>query len=290
MSLESFQAILTSGIVLGSLYALMASGLSLVWSTLGIFNFMHGVMMATGAYLAWQFSSAMGWGLVIGILLALLAMIVLGGLAEWLLIRPFYGRKDLVQVTVMTTLAGLTFLENGNLLVWGPRLKKLPELASGTVSFLGFNLSGQDVLVILISPIVLLALWAFLKYTALGKAIRAVGQNRESAALLGLDVRMLFLIAFASAAVLATIAGILLGSIRFITPTMGNDPLLKALIVAIFGGLGNISGSIAAAYVIGLLEAFSIFVVGQYWTPSLLFVIMIVVLLFRPNGLFGASR
>lgn len=285
----NWEAILTSGIVSGSVYALIATGLTLVWSTLGIFNFMHGVLMTVGAYLAWQFSAQEGWGLGLaaGIVLAVVCLIGLGALAETLLIRPFYGRKNLVQVTVITTLAGLTFLENTNLLVWGPRLKQLPPVIAGDFRFGNVVMSNQEALVVAISPLLILALWAFLRYTPTGRAIRAIGQNQDAALLIGLNTRALFLTAFAMASVLAGVAGILLGAIRFITPTMGAEPLTKALIVAIFGGLGNIGGAVGAAYIIGLLEALGQTFVGLYWTPTLLFIIMIVVLLLRPNGLFG---
>ncbi|MDX2005415.1 MAG: branched-chain amino acid ABC transporter permease [Meiothermus sp.] len=287
--MSGWESVLTSGIVLGSLYALMASGLTLVWSTLGIFNFMHGVLMTVGAYLAWQFAvdRGFGLGLGLGIVLAVVCLVALGCLVEILLIRPFYGRKDLVQVTVMTTLAGLTFLENSTLLIWGPRLKQLPPVVEGQFRLLGLTMSNQEALIVLLSPLILLALWVFLRFTRVGNAIRAVGQNRESAQLMGLNVQALFMTTFALATVLAGLAGVLLGSIRFITPTLGSDPLTKALIVSIFGGLGSVGGSIGAAYVVGMLEATSVFAFGLYWTPSILFVVMIVVLIFRPNGLFG---
>lgn len=287
--MSGWESVLTSGIVLGSLYALMASGLTLVWSTLGIFNFMHGVLMTVGAYIAWQFTVTQGYGLGLGlgIVIAVVGLIALGCLAEAVLIRPFYGRKDLVQVTVMTTLAGLTFLENTTLLTWGPRLKQLPPVLEGQLRILGATLSNQEGLVVAFSPVILLGLWAFLKFTRIGNAIRAVGQNRESAQLMGLNVQGLFMTAFALATVLAGIAGIMLGSIRFITPTLGSEPLTKALIVSIFGGLGSVGGAIGAAYIVGLLEALSVFVFGLYWTPSILFAVMITVLLVKPNGLFG---
>src|SRR3978361_598407 len=124
---DAIASILLSGLVLGSLYALMASGLSLVWTTLGIFNFAHGVLMAVGAFVAYQI--AQGWmpDVWVGVpcVLALMAMAVVGAVFEYVLIRPFYGRPDMVMITIMTTLAGLTFLENGILAVWGPRLKQL---------------------------------------------------------------------------------------------------------------------------------------------------------------------
>jgi branched-chain amino acid transport system permease protein len=290
VNLASASSILVSGIVLGSLYAMMATGLSLVWSTLGIFNFAHGVFMALGAYLAWQVGNQAGFGLgaAAGIAFAVAALMGLGCLIERLLVRPFLERANLVMLVVITTLAALTFLENGMLLAWGPRFKQLDPLIGGEVSLLGVVISAHEALIILLAPTILLGLWLFLKCARLGTAIRAVGQNRDAALLMGMDVGRLYMLAFALSAGLAALAGILLGSIRFITPIMGNEPLVKALVVAIFGGLGSLAGTIGGAYIIGLLEATSVYFIGLYWTPAVLFMVMIAVLLIRPTGLFGA--
>lgn len=285
-------SVFISGLVLGSLYALMASGLSMVWTTLGIFNFAHGVSMTVGAYVAYEISRRFGPDLWVGysILLALVVMVAIGAIFEYLLIRPFYGRDDMVLVTIMTTLAGLTFLENGVLTIWGPRLKQLEPLVAGNVSFGLINISWQEVIIIFIAPLVLLALFLVLNRTQTGRAIRAVGQNQKSAHLIGIPVTRMFVLSFGIAAALAGLAGALLAGIRLMTPTMGADPLMKALIVVIFGGLGSVGGSIGAAYAIGFLEAILIFTIGLYWTPSMLFLLMVLVLLFRPQGLFGTHN
>ncbi len=286
---ETGLSILVSGLVLGSLYAMMATGLSLVWTTLGIFNFAHGVIMTLGAYVAWQIGTGegFGWGPVAGLALAISATIGIGCLIEAALVRPFLGRTNLVLLAVITTLAGTIFIENSILLTWSGRIKQLPPLIAGDASLLGVTISAQEALVVGIAPTILLGLWVFLKRSRTGRAIRAVSQNRESALLVGMNVPMLYALAFGMSAGLAGFAGILLGSIRFISPVMGNEPMVKAMIVAIFGGIGSIAGTIGAAYVIGLFEALSIFFLGLYWTPAALFSVMIVVLFFRPTGLFG---
>jgi branched-chain amino acid transport system permease protein len=289
MTLETIASVLASALVLGSLYALMAAGLSLVWTTLGIFNFAHGVFMTIAAYVAWQTGNEAGFGLgaAAGIAVAISALAGLGCIAERLLIRPFLVRENVVMIAVITTLAALTFLENATLLVWGPRLKELKPLATGTVGFAGATMSAHQAIIVVVAPLVLVGLWIVLNYSRIGAAIRAVGQNREAALLIGLSVERLYMIAFAASAILAAAAGILLGAMRPMTPTMGAEPLVKALIVAIFGGLGSIAGTIGGAYVIGLIEAVSTYWVGLYWTPAVLFAVMIAVLFWRPTGLFG---
>lgn len=292
MSASTLSSILVSGLLLGSIYALMAGGLSLVWTTLGIFNFAHGAFMMLGAYAAWTIGSQEGLGLgpTLGIVAAAVLLAGLGCIVELLLLRPFYHRRDLVMLTVITTLSGMIFLENSALLAWGPRIKQLQPLVTGTVSILGVTISAQEAVILCVSPLLILGLWTWLRFSRMGRAIRAVGQNQEAAQLLGMNVSALYMTAFGLSAVLAAIAGVLLGSIRFLSPGMGGEPLTKALIVAIFGGLGSILGTVVGAYVIGLLEACSDYVVGLYWAPAVLFGVMILTLMVRPSGLFGRRR
>jgi branched-chain amino acid transport system permease protein len=292
MILDLLGPILVSGLILGSLYALMAVGLTLVWTTLGIFNFAHGVIMMLAAYIAWQVGVDEAWGLgaAAGFAAGVAAMVGLGALIEATLVRPYVTSRDRVLIVVMTTLVAMTLLQNGALLAFGGRFKQLPPLVPGTVSLLGTNVSAHEVLILILAPVVVIGLLIFLRYTTTGTAIRAVGQSPETASLMGLNVRFLYATAFAISAGLAAVAGIMLGSIRFISPELGTEPLMKALIVAIFGGLGSILGTILGAFAIGLMEAALIYSVGLYSTPAILFAVMIVVLMIRPEGLFGKVR
>lgn len=284
---ETLISTVLSGIVLGSLYALMASGLSLVWTTLGVFNFAHGALMMIGAFVAWTVSEAMGLGLAAGLVAGVGAAALLGIIIEFLLVRPFYGRPNMLLITVMTTLAAMIVLEKSAQIIWGARLKQLPRLIDGDVSIFGAVISAHEALIIGIAPLILIALWMFATRTATGRSLRAVGQNQDAAALLGINVPLTFAMAFGLGAALAGLTGVLLGGVRFITPNLGVEPLVKAMIVVIFGGLGSLGATVGAAFVIGLSEAFLILVIGLYWTPFVLFLGLILVLVLRPNGLFG---
>lgn len=286
---DILSAILVSGIVLGSGYALMASGLSLVWTTLGIFNFAHGVLMTLGAYIAWTVSDAAGLNLGLGMAIAVSAatMIGVGILIERTIVRPFYGHRDILLITVMTTLAAMIFMQKGIQLIWGARLKQLAPIVTGNVRLLKTTISAQEVLIVIVAPLLLASLWFFLDRSRIGRGIRAVGQNPDAARLIGIDVSRLFIITFALSAALAGLTGVLLGSIRLLTPEFGSDPLVKALIIVIFGGLGSLSGTVLAAYLIGILESALVFFVGIYWAPSMIFLLLILVLLVRPQGLLG---
>lgn len=287
--MDALLATLVSGLVLGSLYALMSSGLSLVWTTLGVFNFSHGALMMVGAFIAWTVSELLGLGPVVGILSGTLAAGLIGIVIERLLVRPFYNNRNMLLITAMTTLAAMVILERGAQMIWGARLKQLPRLIPGEVQILGTTISAHEALLVVLAPLILFTLWRFTVTTNRGRSLRAVGQNQDSAALLGIDVPVAFALAFGISAALAGLTGALLGSIRFITPTMGSEPLTKAMIVVIFGGLGNLGATAGAAYLIGFIEAFLILGLGLYWTPFVLFLLMILVLLFRPNGVFGGK-
>jgi len=292
LTLETLNLILLGGVVLGALYALMATGLALVWTTLGIFNFAHGTFIALGAYIAWQVASteASGAGLLVGAVASIVGMFVIGMLVYYLLIKPFERSADIVVKSVITTLAGATILENAINLIWGPRNKQLSPLLGGDMSVFGMTISRNEMAVVALALVILVALGVFLQRTPLGRAMRAVAQNREAAQLMGIDVERLFAIAFGLSAALAALAGILIGSTRFMNPSMGSDPLMKALIVVIFGGIARFTGPIYAAFIVWLLEAVMTYFVGLYWSPTVLFAIMIVVLVAKPEGLFGRHR
>lgn len=203
-------------------------------------------------------------------------MVGAGILIERLVVRPFYGHRDILLITVMTTLAAMIFMQKGIQLIWGARLKQLAPIVPGEVRLLHTAISAQEMLIIIVAPLLLGALCLFLSRSRTGRAIRAVGQNPDAARLIGIDVSRLFIITFALSALitfalsafLAVLTGVLLGSVRLLTPEFGSDPLVKALIIVIFGGLGSLDGTILAAYVIGLAEAALVFFVGIYWASQ----------------------
>lgn len=291
MELIHLQAIVVSTMVLGSLYALMGTGLSLVWGTLRMFNFTHGALMMLGAYVAWSVTNALGpeAGLTIAVIVSIISVAGVGVVIERILVRPFVSRPNAAVIAIITTISGSVFLENGALILWGPRMKQLARLIPGEIRVLGVAVSSQEAFIMVVAPVLLLLIGFFLKHCFLGLAIRAVEQNQDAALLLGVNVPAIYRTTFALSAGLAACAGVMLGAMRFITPAMGGAPLLKAFIVVILGGLGSMGGTIAGAYVVGFLEALSSFFLGLYWTPAVLFTVMILVMVFKPTGLFGGE-
>jgi branched-chain amino acid transport system permease protein len=284
-------AVIVAGLVSGSIYALVASGLSLVWGALGVFNFAHGALLMVGAFVAWWVSdpAGLGLGLFAGIAASMIFMIAAGGFLYLLLVRPCVGTPAMELTVIMTTVAGAMFLENLALYVFGARLKALDQVVTGTVTIFGTAMQAQNLLVIVLAPLLLGALALFLKLSKHGLAIRAIAQNDEAARLLGIRVEFTYIVTFGVSALLAGIAGVMIGGLFSITPSMGNEPLLRAFLVVVLGGLGSLPGTIIAAYMIGLIEAASSYYIGIYWTPVALFSVLIAILLVRPSGLLGRS-
>lgn len=292
MDMETLASILTSGIVLGVLYSLMAFGLAIVWTTLGIFNFAHGAFIAAGAYIAWQFGNVDGFGLGFwpGAIVSVTVMFTLGVVVQFLLIHPFERQPNILLLTVITTLAGATILNNLLDVVWGPRSKQISPAMAGDVSVGLFRISANEAMMVVVVAVTLLVLAWFLLRTPLGRSMRAVAQNREAAQLMGFDVPRLYAFTFGIAAAIAGLAGVFIGSIRFMTPTMGDDPLQKALVVVILGGTARFTSPVYAAFLVGIIEAFLTYFVGLYWTPAILFLLMIIILVAKPEGLFGLRQ
>jgi branched-chain amino acid transport system permease protein len=284
-------AIIVSGLVSGALYALVASGLSLVWGSLGVFNFAHGVLLMAGAYVAWWISSpdGLGLGLSAGIVAALLFLVAAGVALYFLLVRSWVGKPNAELAVIMTTIAGSIFMQNLVLEVFGGRFKTIDQVVSGTISIAGTTIQAQNLLCIIAAPLLLIGMWVFLTRSRTGLAIRAVAQNQDVAQLFGIGVERVYITTFAISAVLAGVAGILLGGLFNISPDMGTDPLLRAFVVVVFGGLGSLPGTILGAYAIGMIEAFASYYIGIYLTPVVLFLVLIAVLVVRPTGLMGRT-
>lgn len=289
IAIDTLVFLIASGILLGGLYALMATGLAIVWTTLGIFNFAHGAFVALGAYVAWQVSQSVtgGFGFLIAAIASAIVMFGVGFVLHYALVKPFERNANLVLLAVITTLAGASIIENGILLSWGPRDKQIAPPIDGTIGLMGAELNLWDVVILFVVLAILAALALFLRRTTIGRALRATAQNREAAELMGLNVSLLFALTIGLSAATAALAGIFIGSLRFISPTFGTDPLMKSLIVVILGGVARFTSPIYAAFIVGIAEAFSAYYLGLYWAPAVLFAMMIAVLLIKPEGLFG---
>lgn len=277
-----------SGLVQGAVYCVFALGLSLVYGTARVLNFAHGSIYMMGAYLAWVLSAGyfnLGYALVFPVLLPALFLIGVG--LERVVIRPLRWGSNWQTTTMMVTL-GLAFvIDNFNLIVFGPGEKLLPPFVEGSVSVGGLVLSSHDILIFTFALTIVLALELFLRSSRTGQAMRAVAQDMQGASMVGIDVNRIFGLAFGLSVVLAGVAGVLLAPVYLISPLGGWTPFLKAFVIVVFGGLGSTRGVLYAAFILGVIEAFVVFGLGASWIMPVWLVTLLVVLMFRPQGLLG---
>lgn len=283
-----------NGLVIGLLYALMALGLSLVFSVLKIVNFAHGEVYMLGGFASYYLAAWAGVHPVMAVLLSMLAVFGIGLLIESLLLRPLYTgaveRKD--EYAILITFGLSIFLQNFALAVFGPWTKKPPAFMSGTTT-LGLLTTSNDRLVIsALAIVVMLLLLIVVHKTFVGKGIRAVSQDREAAAICGLNPHRVNLFTFGIGVALAAGAGALIGPIFLISPTMGMLPAIKSFVIIVLGGMGSIKGAIIASVLLGELESlgsvlFPDVTRGLAYKNAFGVLMLAIVLLVRPTGLFG---
>lgn len=281
---------LWGGLLFGSVYGLMAIGLTLLWGSLNLLNLAHGALYVIGGYAAWTLIVNWGLPILLSFLLALLIAGLFGGLLYFVLVKPMLGKAGWDNASWIATVGFSIIIENALRLAYGPRLKEVPRLIEGNVTIQGVSITYQGVTVTVIAVSFLFLLYTFLKKSRHGLAIRAVSQNQAAAQLMGIPVLRVFLIVMVVSAAMAGLAGVLLTSVLVLNPFAGFLPLLKALIVTIFGGLGSVKGTIVGAYVIGLLEATTQVYLGVGYSLPVLFLFIIIVLVVRPEGLFGEKE
>lgn len=282
-----------SGVVIGAIYAIMTVGMTLVYGSLRTLNMAQGAYVMIGGYAAWLLYMHFGISPWIGLLAAAFTGAVFGIATEFFSVRPLVGRKDIdfEMVAYISTLAVTIILAAGALLLFGAESKAIPPLIGGGLSLPGgVVLTWQSVMILVISLVSLAALSWFLNSTRHGLSVRAVAQELDAARLVGVQTTRVYTLTMALAGSLAGIAGVLLAPLYFISPGSGDLPLLKGLTVAILAGLGSLRGTIYAALLMGLIESLSSTYVGTGWSLPIMFVIIILVLIVRPNGLFGLQQ
>ena len=291
--METFVLLAVTGLGLGAMYFLIASGLSLIYGLMGVLNFAHGAFLTVGAYGTWWFSERLGGRIdaavprfLLAALLGILAGAVVAALVELALIRPLYRRHiEQVLVTVGLSLALVALVQG----IWGPTEKQFaaPAWLNGVTTVGGARIPNYSFVEIAAAAVVLAALLAFLRYTRYGLIIRAGVENRAMVTALGIDVKKAFTLVFALGGVAAAIAGILSG-VHFgaVDPSQGTALLIFAFIVVVIGGLGSLVGSAIAAVAVGLLQQWVNYYEAGVGDLSVV-LLLAIVLLVRPSGLAG---
>jgi branched-chain amino acid transport system permease protein len=277
---------LVHGLTLGSMYAMVAAGLALMLGVARLINFAHGEFFMLGAYAFWYGYDGLGLPYAVAALLAPAVMVGFGVLYQRTVIRAVLPRSWHVQL--IATLATSIVLTNLAIIVFGTQPKEVPTaLSSRIVAVGGVRLAAQRLLVVAASLVIFWALGRFVARTRTGRAMRAMSQNREACAVVGVDVQRVALVTFALSAGLAALAAALVSPLFNIFPDMGTGLTLKAFAAVVAGGFGYVNGAIAASFLIGIGEALAGSYVSYAYKDAIAFLIMIAVLLWRPQGLFG---
>jgi branched-subunit amino acid ABC-type transport system permease component len=272
-----------NGIVSGMILALVASGLTLIFGIMDVVNFAHGELFMLGAYVGTTTLVVTGsfW---IALLVASVAIAVLGAALQVIALRPLLGRDPLT--TILATFGISLVLQNYALWQFGPVARKIQEPFTGHFTLFHLQYPWYRIVIALLSAAIIGGLWLFMKYGTYGIWIRATTQDRIMAAAMGIPVPRVHTAVFAIGAAMAGASGVLFGPLVGVNHAMGLDLILRAFIVVVVGGMGNLGGSILAAIFISLLEAFASIWVSPAQAVIFSFVVLILTLLFRPTGLF----
>ena len=287
MTLDLFLLQLFTGLALGSIFVLVALGISLIFGLLTIVNFAHGQFFMLGAYVGAFALGATGnfWLALIAVPLSVGA---LGMLAERFLVRPLYGR-GIDYPLLLTYGLGLIILDAVRILAGTEGIPfPTPEALSGAADLGFFFFPYYRLFLIAITAVLLVALWLFLEKTSYGLVIRAGARDQEIVQILGVNIGRVWLIVFGIGVALAGLAGVLAAPIRGVFPEMGVPVLVEAFVVTVVGGMGSLLGAVIAGILVGITVSFTSFYFPQMATLSM-FLLMALVLIFRPRGLFGRA-
>jgi branched-chain amino acid transport system permease protein len=283
--LELFLQQVLNGLTLGGVYALVALGLTLVYGILHVPNFAHGAFYMAGAYVAFFMMSKLGlhyWWAMIG---AAVAVAVIAMASERLVFHPL--RKAPYLHHMIASIGILLFLEAGAQAIWGADFHRMETPYNALLTLGDLTLPAQRLLIIGAAALLVVLLQLFLKKTVTGATIVAMAQNREGAALVGIDATRVALLTFAISGALAGMAAVLYAPINLVYTSMGHLVITKAFVIIVLGGMGSVPGAIVGGLIIGFAESFGGFYISTDYKDIIAFALLVVILSFRPQGLFN---
>ena len=284
-----FLSYLINGISLGSVYAIIALGYTMVYGIAKMLNFAHGDVIMVGAYISFCVTQYLGMPAIVSIVAAMFVCTVLGMLIERMAYKPL---REAPKLAVLITAIGVSYLlQNSAQLIWGSNPKSFNSLVNiGSIRLFdgALLISDEAIVTVLCCIIIMVALTMFTSRTKMGKAMRAVSEDKGAAQLMGVDVNFTISITFAIGSALAAIAGVLLcSSYPVLQPTTGSMPGIKAFTAAVFGGIGSIPGAMLGGILLGLIEIFGKAYISTELGDAIVFLILIIMLLVKPTGLLG---
>ena len=279
---------LITGISLGSVYAIIALGYTMVYGIAKMLNFAHGDVIMVGGYMTFIFMNSMGMPAIVAVIGAMVVCTVLGMVIERVAYKPL---REASSLAVLITAIGVSYLlQNLALIIWGSTPKSFPSVVSIDPITMpgGITISGETIVTVVVSAIIMIGLTLFINKSKLGHAMQAVAEDKGAAQLMGINVNATISITFAIGSALAAVAGALLcSSYPLLQPTTGAMPGIRAFVAAVFGGIGSIPGAMLGGILLGIIESLTKAYISTELSDAVVFAMLIVVLLVKPTGLLG---
>ncbi len=285
----TFISNLINGISLGSVYAIIALGYTMVYGIAKMLNFAHGDVIMVGAYISFCTTAYLKLPPIVSVIFAMIVCTLLGIIIEGLAYKPL--RKASSLAVLITAIGVSYFLQNAALLIWGSAPKTFSSVVPfGSISLFdgGLIITPESIVTVIVSVLIMVGLTLFTKNSKMGKGMRAVSEDKDAAELMGINVNVTISMTFAIGSALAAIAGVLLCSAYpVLVPTTGSMPGIKAFTAAVFGGIGSIPGAMIGGILLGIIEIFSKSYISTNLSDAIVFAVLIIVLLVKPTGLMG---
>lgn len=276
-----------NGLMAGSVYVLVALGMVLIYGVMHVLNFAHGVLLMVGAYVCHFFFTRVTGSYLLSIALCIAVLVVIGIALERAVFRPLQGN---LRNQVIASLGLILAIEHLVIAIWGPNALQMRVPATAALVPIGeLRFPVQHLLVIGVTLGVVLALFLFLKVSKFGTAIRATSQDRQAAMVVGIPVERIDWITFGLGTALAALGGALIGPLFLVFPQMGDAPMVKGLAGILLGGMGSVPGAVIGGFIIGITESVSTLFLPTDYRDSVAFVVMVLILLVWPRGLFGVQ-
>src|SRR5688572_17532736 len=274
-----------NGLMIGSIYVLIALGMVLIYGVMHVLNFAHGVLFMVGGYLCHFFFTRVTGSYAAAVVLSMAALALIGVAIERSVFRPLQGN---LRNQVIASLGLILAIENLVIALWGPNALQMKTPATEHLVSMGeLRFPLQHLLIIVITALVVAAMFAFLKWSKFGTALRATSQDRNAAMVVGIPVERIDMASFALGTALAALGGALVGPLFLVFPLMGDAPMVKGLAGILLGGMGSVPGAVVGGFIIGVTEALSTLFLPTDYRDSVAFSVMVLILLAWPRGLFG---
>jgi branched-chain amino acid transport system permease protein len=287
--MDQFLQHILNALILGGTYALLGIGLTLIFGIMRVVNFTHGELYTFGAYMMYMFVMPLGLNFFLALILAVMLGVVLGAAIEYTLLKPLRGAD--IDTTMLIMIGAWIVMQNMEQFAWSGIAKSIDNpfpadpLVMGAIS-VGWN----RIFVFAVATALIAGTYALIRWTKLGKAMRATFQDPETAALMGIRINSVYIATFALGSGLAAAAGALLGPVFVVYPTMGDMAALKSFAIVILGGLGNVAGATIGGFILAMMEELGAGYISSGYRDAMGFILIIIILIFRPTGLFAQKE